>query len=301
VIDEHAEATAFRAGAARYAATQPRALPTLPSGTSEVVDAGAAAPVRWLHLYRPAGSDVPGVFVNLHGGGFVLGSAQDDDPYCRLLADASGCAVVNVDYLLAPEHPYPAAVHQIYDLLEWIAEHGRVLGVDGSRLAVGGHSAGGNLAAACALLARRHGRPLLRGVVVDYAPLDLSTPPADKLVGAVRDDPGAQALAAAGARFNSWYLPDPANGTDELASPVLASDLAGLPPTLVLTAERDLLCAEGDRYAARLSAAGVPTEHAVFPGCGHGFTHGGPDEHAAAAWERMAAFVRRAVGGVDGP
>jgi len=117
----------------------------------------------------------------------------------------------------------------------------------------------------------------------------------------VRDDPGAQALAAAGARFNSWYLPAPANGTDELASPVLASDLAGLPPTLVLTAERDLLCAEGDRYAARLSAAGVPTEHAVFPGCGHGFTHGGPDEHAAAAWERMAAFVRRVVGGVDGP
>ncbi|MBO9556637.1 alpha/beta hydrolase [Cellulomonas sp.] len=296
MIDEHADAVTFRADAARFAATLPRALPALPSGTYEVVDVGPAAPVRRLNVYRPAGPGVPGVFVNLHGGGFVLGSAQDDDPYCRLLADASGCAVVNVDYPLAPEHPYPAAVHQTYDLLAWIAEHGGVLGVDGSRLAVGGHSAGGNLAAACALLARRHGRPLLRGVVVDYAPLDLWTPPADKLVGPVRDDPGATALAEAGARFNAWYLPDPASGADELASPVLASDVSGLPPTLVLTAERDLLRAEGDRYAARLSAAGVPTEHAVFPGCGHGFTHVGPEEHAAAAWARMAAFVRRVVG-----
>ena len=298
--DEHDEAEAFRAEAARHGRSQPRALAGLPSGTFDVVEVGDDAPVPRLMVYRPAdGPAVPGVLVNLHGGGFVLGGWQDDDPYCRFLADASGCAVVNVDYPLAPEHPYPAAVHHTYDLLAWLAEHGDVVGVDGSRLAVGGHSAGGNLAAAAALLARRSGGPLLRGVVVDYAPLDLQTPPADKLVGDVRDDPGAANLARHGVRFNAWYLPDPASGADELASPVLAADLAGLPPTLVLTAERDLLRAEGDRYAARLAAAGVPTEHVVFPGCGHGFTHVGPEEHAVAAWVRMAAFVRRVVAGQD--
>ncbi|GIG22981.1 carboxylesterase [Cellulomonas chitinilytica] len=263
VLDEVRE---FRTAAASHARSQPRALPDLPSGTFEVVDTTPGAPVPQLRVYHPAvGPDVPGVFVNLHGGGFVLGGWQDDDPYCRFLADASGCAVVNVDYPLAPEDAFPAALHQTYDVLGWIADHGRLLGVDGARLAVGGHSAGGNLAAASALLARRHGRPLLRGVVVDHAPLDLATSPAD-----------------------------------ELASPVRAQDLGGLPPTLVITAEHDLLRAEGDRYAARLSAAGVDTEHVVFPGCGHGFTHVGPEEQATAAWLRMATFLRRVLGEPEG-
>lgn len=289
------DVAAFRAGSAAYLATQPRALAHLPRGTWDVVDAGPDAPVRELMVYRPAhGPAVPGVFVNLHGGGFVLADWQGDDPYCRLLADTAGCVVVNVDYPVAPEQPFPAAVHHTYALLAWIAAHGPALGADGTRLAVGGHSAGGNLAAALALLARRRGGPDLRGVVVDYAPLDLSTAPGAKLPADA--DPGAAALAAAGARFNAWYLPDPADGADELASPGLAHDLSGLPPTLVLTAERDLLRADGDRFAARLRAAGVDTEHVVYPDCGHAFTHVGPEQHAADAWARMAGFLRRVLG-----
>lgn len=289
------DARQFRAEAARFAEGLPRALPDLPTGTYEVVDLGAGAPVRELLVYRPAGGpDVPPVLVNLHGGGFVLGEARDDDPYCRLLADASGCAVVNVDYVLAPEHPFPAAVHQVHELLVWLEEHAGQHGLDASRIAVVGHSAGGNLAAASALLARRTGRPRLRGVVVDYAPLDLSVPAAGKFTDETRDEPGAIALAEAGAQFDAWYLGDQ-DPSDELVSPLLAGDLTGLPPTLVITAERDLLRAEGDRYAARLRDAGVPTEHEVYPGCDHAFTHGGPDEQALAAWQRMAAFARRVL------
>jgi acetyl esterase len=296
VTDGFEEVRQFRAEAQRLAQSLPRVMPELPTGTYETVALGPSAPVQELMLYRPAGGPtVPGLFVNLHGGGFVLGDWRGDDPYCRFLADAAGCAVVNVDYVLAPEHPYPAAVHKTYDLLAWLAEHGAYLGLDVGRMAVGGHSAGGNLAAAAALLARRRGGPALRGVVVDYAPLDLSVRPDAKLTGAVRADPGAAELAAVGARFDAWYLPDLQDGSDELASPALAHDLGGLPPTLVITAENDLLCEEGDRYAARLRAAGVETEHAVYPGCGHGFTHSGPEEHAVAAWHRMAAFLRRAL------
>ena len=229
------------------------------------------------------------MFVNLHGGGFVLGDWQDDDPYCRYLADTAGCLVVNVDYLLAPEHKFPAAVHQTAALLSWLTDNASTIGADGSRIAVGGHSAGGNLSAAACLLAARHGTPPVRGLIVDYAPLDLATPPGAKHAGS----PGAAELASVGARFNAWYLPTPEDGSDELASPLLAADLAGLPPTLVITAEHDLLRAEGDLFAARLGAAGVVVEHVVVPDSGHGFTHVGPEEHASAAWERMADFLRR--------
>lgn len=285
----------FRDEAARHARQVPRALAHLPSGTYEEVALPAGAPVGRLMVYRPAGGPaVPGVLVNVHGGGFVLGDWRADDPYCRLLADTAGCAVVNVDYPLAPEYPFPAAVHHVDALVTWLTAHGSAIGVDGRRLVVGGHSAGGNLAVAACLLATRRpaGRP--RGLLVDYAPLDLAAPPAAKLAGAPADGAAAR-FAEIGARFNAWYLPSPAARTDPLASPVLARDLSGLPPTLVITAELDLLRAEGDRFAARLRAEGVPTEHAVYPGCGHAFTHEGPEEHAADAWRRMAGFVRRVL------
>lgn len=301
----------FRAGAAADAASWPRALGHLPAGTYERVPLPAGAPLPELMVYRPAtggpapavpgrpdgpGRPAPGVFVNLHGGGFVLGDWESDDPYCRLLADEAGCVVVNVDYLLAPEHPFPAAVEQTYALLAWLASNGASVGVDGSRLAVGGHSAGGNLAAATCLLAARREGPALRGQVVDYAPLDLATAPGDKAAGPVDLPPEVADLdMRTGARFNDWYLPAPELARDPLASPVLAEDLAGLPPTLVITAEKDLLRGEGDRFAARLAAAGVATEHLVFADSFHAFTHLGPDEPALKAWLLMAGFLRRVL------
>ncbi|KQR16577.1 alpha/beta hydrolase [Cellulomonas sp. Leaf334] len=277
----------FRKGAREHARRQPRALPHLPLGTYEQV----SVPGHQLMVYRPAGGpEVPGVFVNLHGGGFVLGDWQDDDPYCRYLADVAGCVVVNVDYVLAPEHRFPAAVHQTAALLAWLRTDASTIGADGTRIAVGGHSAGGNLSAAACLLAARHGEPRPRGLIVDYAPLDLATPPSEKLADGA--GPDATGLASVGARFNAWYLPTAADGSDELASPVLARDLSGLPPTLVITAEHDLLRAEGDLFAARVRASGVDVEHVVVPDSGHAFTHVGPEEHAVAAWARMADFLR---------
>lgn len=289
------EVRLFRAESARTGAALPRAMASLPTGTYERV-AVEGAPVDELVVYRPRGvASPPPVLVSLHGGGFVLGSWQDDDPYCRHLADTAGCAVVTFDYPLAPEHPFPAAVHQTYDLLVWLAAHGGDLGLDTGRLAVGGHSAGGNLATAAALLAARRGGPALQGLVVDYAPLDLVPSPASKL--AADADPGAVELASAGARFDAWYLPDAADAADELASPLRSADLSGLPATLVVTAGLDLLAPEGRRFAARLAEAGVPTEHHDAAGCGHGFTHAGPEDAARAAWARMAAFLRRALAG----
>lgn len=285
----------FRSDAREHARRLPRAMPHLPLGTYERVRVPGDAPFSELMVYRPVGGpDLPGVFVNLHGGGFVLGDWQDDDPYCRYLADAAGCVVVNVDYLLAPEHRFPAAVHQTAALLAWLTTDASRIGADGSRIAVGGHSAGGNLSAAACLVAARRGDPRVRGLIVDYAPLDLATPPEAKLADA--GGPGAAELASVGARFNAWYLPTPDDGSDELASPALAADLSGLPPTLVITAEHDLLRAEGDLFAARLAASDVAVEHVVVPGSGHGFTHVGPEEHAVAAWGRMADFLRRVLG-----
>ncbi|MDQ0426961.1 alpha/beta hydrolase fold domain-containing protein [Cellulomonas iranensis] len=281
---------AMRADVATQDAHPTSLLPGVPTGTAERVALADDAPVRALRVYRPvATSGMPAVIVNLHGGGFVLGDGGGDDPYCRFLADAAGCVVVNLEYPLAPEHPYPAAVHHVTDVLAWLTTHGSAIGVDGARLAVGGHSAGGNLAAAACLLGARRGTPRPVGLVVDYAPLDLVQPPAAKLTAAHRA--GAAELAEAGARFNAWYLPDPARAAEGLASPLLADDLTVLPATLVVTAALDLLAAEGDAFAERLRAAGVATTHATFPGVDHGFTHAGPAREAAAAWHLMAGFL----------
>lgn len=287
---------AFREAGRREATAWPRALSHLPSGTYESVPVSPESGFDELMVYRPEGaSGVLPVFVNLHGGGFVTGDWESDDPYCRLLCDATGAAVINVDYHLAPEHPFPGAVEQTHALLDWLAHHGTLVGLDPDRIAVGGHSAGGNLSAAACLLAARNGGPRTTGLIVDYAPLDLVTPPRDKPEGAAPLDPDLAELAlATGEAFNAWYLPDPAMGRDPLASPVLATDLSGLPPTLVITAEQDVLRGEGDLFAARLAEAGVDVEHVTFPGA-HGFTHVGDEATAAAAWDRMAAFLRRVL------
>lgn len=237
----------FRQESEQEVARRPRALAELPTGTYERV-AAPGAPVPELMLYRPHDVvGVPGVFVNLHGGGFVLGDWRADDPYCRLMADTAGCAVLNLDYVLAPEHPFPAAVEQTYAVLEWLAAQGATIGVDPGRLAVGGHSAGGNLSAAACLLARERGGPRVRGQVIDHAPLDLATSTGAKAARSGYASPTAELDAEVGAKFNAWYLPTPQHATDPLASPLLADDLSGLPPALVITAGQDVLRADGER------------------------------------------------------
>jgi acetyl esterase len=288
---------AFRRGSREMARMVPRVLPDLPRETYERVPVPAEAGVTELMLYRPSGvSGPPPVYVNLHGGGFVVGDWESDDPYCRFLAETAGCAVVNLDYVLAPEHPFPAAIEQTHTVLSWLSGHGGELGLDGGRLAVGGHSAGGNISAAVSLLATERQAFTLRGQIIDYAPLDLATDPRTKPNPDPAPDPVWTEFAMRAAeRFNAWYLGDLTHASNQLASPVLAPNPTGLPPALVITAEYDVLCAEGNAYARLLTEAGVPVEHISYEKSPHSFTHIWPGEAAVDAWNRMAQFLERVL------
>src|SRR5215210_138310 len=213
--------------------------------------------------------DTPGplpILVWYHGGGWVIGSVDNSENTCRALANLTPCIVASVEYRLSPETKFPAGPEDCYAATRWVAEHGAELGGDPSRLAVGGDSAGGNLAAAIALMARDRGGPpiafqLLVYPVTDYNFETSSYREMAEGYGLTRDTMQY---------FWELYLADPADAANPLTS-VLQADLAGLPPALVITAEYDPLRDEGDAYAAKLKAAGVPVEHAAYPGQIHGF------------------------------
>lgn len=232
------------------------------------------------------------VYLNLHGGGFIAGVPEHDDSYCQRLAHNLGCLVVNLDYALAPEHPFPAGLNQCFAMLEWLADNAVELGIDPWRMAVGGHSAGGNLASGVAMLARGHRRLRVVHQVIDYAVLDLAAPAEDKPSALPKPllRPGLMNF------FMSCYLVDRAQARDPLASPLLASveQLHGLPPTTLITAEYDVLRAEGQAYAARLRQAGAAVQERMFAGCDHMFTHLGPDESAEQAWQLIEDSLRNA-------
>lgn len=248
---------------------------------------------RALFYWPLAGSQQPRpVYLNLHGGGFVAGVPEHDDSYCQRLAHNLGCLVVNLDYVLAPEHPFPAGLNQCFAVLEWLADNATELGIDPWRMAVGGHSAGGNLTAGVAALARNHQRLRVVHQVIDYAALDLVEPAEDKT------SPLDKPLLRPGLMgfFNRCYLSDPAQALDPLASPARAAveQLRGLPPATLITAEYDVLRAEGQAYAAKLHEAGVAVQERMFIGCDHMFTHLGPDDSAEQAWQLIEDSLRGA-------
>ncbi|KPI09183.1 hypothetical protein OK074_3344 [Actinobacteria bacterium OK074] len=246
--------------------------------------------------YHPASerlptSGLPGVYVNSHGGGYVLRRPEQDDALCRYVAHRAGCVVLNVDYDVAPQKPFPTPVEQVYGVCRWAADEAGDRGWDGSRLAIGGQSAGGALTAAVSRLARerRHFTPRLQALV--YPPLDLAVDPETKrsLTDKPLITPGLSRI------FTAAYVPDPATRTNPLVSPVTADDLAGLPPALVITAELDTLRDEGDRYAKALEAAGVPVTHRVISGVDHSFTHHEPVGPAVEGLALIARMVREAL------
>ncbi|MGI5144721.1 MULTISPECIES: alpha/beta hydrolase [unclassified Streptomyces] len=205
-----------------------------------------------------------------HGGGWVLGDRISYDRTTRDLAHASGVAVVFVEYTRSPEARYPVALEEAYAATAWIAEHGQQLGLDGSRLAVAGDSAGGNLATATALLAARRGGPHLLQQVLFYPALDAGF-----------DTPSYQQFAdgffltrAQMQWFWNHYAPDRSVRTESTAAPLRATteELAGLPPALVITAEADVLRDEGEAYARKLMEAGVPVVAVRYLGAIHSFT-----------------------------
>lgn len=266
--------------------------PELPRTTRELMiptSVGAAAAV----VYLPTTEGPSPVHVNFHGGGYVLPSIELDDPLCRYLAAEAGVTVVNVDYVVAPQHPFPAAPHQAYEVVRWVAEHGAEQGWDGDRLTIGGQSAGGGLAAAVARLALERGGPRIALQVLHYPPLDLATSAEDKSAVAAR--PMLRPWMAK--VFDGSYVPDPRQRTDRLVSPANpadTADLTGIAAALVITAELDLLRDEGDRYAERLQQSGALVRHHVVKGADHAYD-GNDDDLARRVYALIAEEVRDAV------
>ena len=215
---------------------------------------GGTIPVRVLFTPAADAGAVPGL-VYFHGGGWVLGSLDSHDGVCRSLANAAGCVVVSVDYRLAPEHPFPAAPDDCYAATAWVAANGAELGADAARLAIGGDSAGGNLAAVVALMARDRGGPSLRFQLLVYPVTDFTL----RHAVVPRERGGLPLTTEHDALVLEHYLAEPATAREPHASPLRAANLAGLPPALVITAEYDPLRDEGEAYAARLREARRPT------------------------------------------
>ena len=242
-------------------AAQP--LVVLDVGGVEAMDIDAPVPIR---IVRPVATDLP-VCLWLPGGGWVVDTSTAAELACGAIAAATPCAVAIVRYRLAPEHPFPAGLDDGLVALRWLLAHGASHGLDTRRIAVGGASAGGNLAAALALRLRSDPQVDLAAQVLVYPPLlHGSDTPSMRRLGdpAVLDGWGVEWCW-------SHYLRTPEDGKNPLASPLRARDLRGLPPALVIVGSNDPLRDEAERYAQRLRAAGVIAELVEFGGAGHGF------------------------------
>ncbi|MFF5014810.1 alpha/beta hydrolase [Streptomyces sp. NPDC001165] len=250
------------------------------------VPADPDVPVR---IYRPQGAQAQGAIVWLHGGSWVMGDLDTDHPWTTRLAAASGTTVISVGYRLAPEHRFPAALDDAYAVLTWTAEHAAELGIDPARIAVGGHSAGGAMAAAVALRARDQQGPPIRFQLLNQPGLDdrqetWSTDPVAATLGG-----GHAHMAAA---WRHWLGSAPAT---PYAAPARATDLTGLPPAHIATAE---FCPYRDvdiTYAQRLLQAGVSVELHQWPGTFHGSQAILSAEISQRQIAELAATLRRAL------
>ncbi len=247
-------------------------------------------PVR---IYTPAGQGPYPILVYYHGGGWVIGSIETHDGISRAYANAAGCIVVNVDYRLAPEHKYPAAADDAFAALNWVADHAAEFDGDPSRIAVGGESAGANLAAVVAQLAREAGGPALAYQILAYPVTNLAFD-----TESYETNADGYFLTQESMRwFWSLYLNNESEGADPKASPLLREDVSGLAPGIVIAPEFDPLRDEGIAYGKRLQEAGVDFEVWVADGMIHeflGMTNILPESKAAI--ERLAANLKTAFG-----
>jgi acetyl esterase len=279
--------TPEQARAQRRASAIPRADDGLASIDDHTIP-GRAGPIG-ARIYRPPGSPPFPVVVYLHGGGWVVGDLDTHDATASALAARAACVVVSVDYRLAPEHPFPAGLEDCDDALMHVAQEALALGIDARRIAVAGDSAGANLAAALCLLARERGGPPIAFQLLVYPATDhFGHWPSYAEVG-----DGSHGLSLELMHwFSAHYLPNRDDAADWRASPVRATDLAGLPPALVMTAEYDPLRDEGEAYAQGMAQAGVATTVHRHPRAVHGFFALGDTEVRQAGLDEAASALR---------
>jgi acetyl esterase len=221
-----------------------------------------------IRVYIPKDRAQPGAaFLNFHGGGFVIGDLESEHDRCLVMAAQAGAVSIGVDYRLAPEHPFPAGVEDCYAALEWTAAHASELHVDPSKIVVGGGSAGGNLSAAVALMARDRNGPQLALQMLMYPVLD------DRCKTPSMMDDNEPYIWTRQNSLDMWdhYIGKSRADVSAYASPARAKDLSGLPPAYMITCEHDPLRDEAMLYAMRLMAAGVPVEIHNYPGTVHAF------------------------------
>ncbi|MEW2501146.1 MULTISPECIES: alpha/beta hydrolase [unclassified Amycolatopsis] len=269
VADIVARRFAAKINSAIHPAGEPR-FPEITVRTTDISVDTRHGPVA-ATLYFPPSSDagVPGVYVNAHGGGFVVGHRQQDDAWCRFLAAHAGVVVLNTDYALAPQTRFPTPVEQFYDVVRWASAPERDW--DGTRLCVGGQSAGGNLSAAVSRMALENGGPAISLQILHYPPLDIVTPPSRKPTPL-----GSKAVLQPWLCevFDTAYVPDRAVRRHRFVSPAWgdnADGIAGIAPALVIAAEYDRLRNEAKQYADKLSAAGALAEYIEVSDVDHGY------------------------------
>jgi acetyl esterase len=245
------------------------------------------------YIYRPENynnTDILPVMFNLHGGGNVLGYPELDGIYCQKLASAAHCAVINIDYCLAPEFKFPKPVLSTYEAIVQIKKNSHLYKIDAKKIVVGGHSAGGNISAALCLLDREKKEIGISGQILDYAPLKQSLSEEDRQAL----DPDKALSPSRMLQYINWYFDDLNDLDHPLASP-LSGDLHDLPRMLILGAEYDSLLKEEEDFAKKAKAAGNNVKFELFKNCQHGFTHKWLKEYnkeeSDRAWTMMGEFL----------
>ena len=293
-------ATIRASDATRYKVGVP---PDPVASTEDRVIPGPGGDIR-IRIYRPDAQSGHAVTVFFHGSGFVICSIESHDDMCRQLCRRAGTVVVSVDYRLAPEHKFPAAHVDCLAATRWVAEHAAEFGGDAARLAVAGDSAGGTMAAVTALRARDEGGPAICAQLLLYPVTDHVSDPANSGTSAQRSRHASHEERATGygltreamVWFWNHYLTDPAQGAHPHASPLRAQSLAGLPPAYVVTGEYDPLRDEGEAFAHRLRAAGVPVQLIRYPDMNHGFLFWvGHIEGSTIAMDAACAWLKQTV------